>query len=118
MEALGKSRGGGGDTLFLQHRVQKSWGGRGKGSGYSLVSQLSQQVLKRVKSLGRETCVWVCFPAQPLCVYYASSCKGLLGVGSPVGCWGCLLLLVYIPGHRQEDRHVPVAKAWQKELLE
>ena len=65
MEALGKSRGEG-DTLFLQRGVQKSW--EGKGSGDSLVSQLSQQGLKRVKSLGRERCVWVCFPAQPMCL--------------------------------------------------
>lgn len=45
VEALGKSRGEG-DTLFLQHGVQKSWSGRGKGSGDSLV-WLSWQRLEK-----------------------------------------------------------------------
>ena len=42
---------------------RRAGGGRGKGSGASLVSQLSQQGLKRVKSPGREMFVRVCFPA-------------------------------------------------------
>lgn len=68
VEALGRGRGGG-YTLFLQRGVQKSWGGRGKGSSDSLVSQLSQQGLKRVNHLGREMLAWACFSAQPVCVF-------------------------------------------------
>lgn len=99
MEALGKSRGGG-DSLFLQRGVQKSWGGRGKRSGESLVSWLSQRGSKAPKGATR-------VPAQP-CVCCArsgkscaGSCKGLLGVGSPMGPRGCLLLLPCVPGPRR-----------------
>lgn len=92
MEALGKSRGEG-DSLFLQRGVQKIWGGRGKGSGDSLVSQLSQQGLKRVKSLGRETACLGLFPCPApvfIVLVHVKACwvlEALRAPGAVCCCW-------------------------------
>lgn len=59
-----------------------------EGAGDNLLSQLSQQGLKRVKHLGREMLAWACFFAQPVCTFI------VLGLGK--ACW--LLEAVQAPG--------------------
>lgn len=110
VEALGRGRG---YTLFLQCGVQKSWGGRGKGSSDSLVSQLSQQGLKRVNHLGREMLARACFSAQPVCV-----CLLCWAMERPCRLLGLFAAVCVQPWALARAGCLRVAEAQQREPLE
>lgn len=89
VEALGRGRGGG---YTLIHPVLITWGAEKpgwerEGAGDNLLSQLSQQGLKRVKHLGRKSLPGLVF-AQPVCTFIVQA----LGKA----CW--LLEAVQAPG--------------------